>query len=89
MEQELSFSKQGSMYIANYISTGDTIVQFSREAIGKVGVSAYITGMPSVRIFEKVIPSQYILFKVCIPSGMNVVIESETEVTSAKLFVEE
>ena len=91
--QTLSFTKVGEAYQAKYTSTGDTVVQLERVSNGKLAVFANIEGMtpkslsmPSVNEYNA---GQIVLFKVCVPAGMTVTIESTSEVTTGKTLTED
>lgn len=86
MAETLTFTQQGSAYTATYTSTGDTVVQLVRKDSGWLNIYANIDGME-----KKVIGSwsphggdKNMIFKVSVPSGLTVTVESESEVTEAK-----
>lgn len=85
----LSFSKQGQVYQATYASQGDTVVQLDRVQGGIVRVYAHVEGMTPSPIFGDYNAGKNFLIKVCVPSGMTVTIESETEVTTGKALTED
>lgn len=87
---DLTFTPSGEVWRGEYQSTGTTVVQVAREDGGRLRVYAGVEGMEAVQIADL---GNYapvtVLLEVDVPSGMTVVLESETAVTSAKMLTEE
>lgn len=88
MATQLSFSKDGNVWRAQYTSQGDTVVQLSRKGGGKVVVYCNIEGMPTtpVHTWSDYEAGQYVIFLAAIPAGCEVTIESASEVTAANML---
>lgn len=87
MATQLSFSKDGNIWRTQYTSQGDTVVQLSRKGGGKVVVYAALPGMPMMPIGTRPCydAGQYVMLRIAIPAGMEVAIESRSEVTKCAL----
>lgn len=88
MATDLVFTKEDGRYRATYTSAGDTVVQLARVKGGKVDIYAYMEGMTPYPIFRSYSGQDFIC-RVCVPAGMKVDVESETQVTSGKMLAEE
>lgn len=87
-ETKLTFTKKESRYVTNFTSGGNCVVQIQRREESYLHVLANIPGMDPVRI-DKLDPySDNIFFSLKVPAGLEVTIESGSEVSSAKLFTE-
>lgn len=86
----LTFNKVGDKYQTSFTSEGESIVQIERKAQGLCSVRANIEGMAPVPItsFQNAYENN-VIFNLDIPAGIEVTIESATEVTNAKMFTEE
>lgn len=86
--KNLTFTKQDGEWVAK-TSDGPGIVQLARAEQGTVSVSANISGMGAVPIasFKNPYMSD-VIFKLEVPSGIEVTIKSATEVVEAKMFTE-
>lgn len=86
MAETLSFSKAGSAWEASYASEGDTVVQVERAEGGWLNVYANIDGMErkAIASWSPHDGDGNMIFKVCVPAGLTVTLESESEVTAAK-----
>lgn len=84
----LSFSKQGNTWVAKYTSQGDAVVQLEREDGGKVVVYCNLDGMPATPISTCIEyeAGKHVIFNAAIPAGVEVTIESGSEVTAAKML---
>lgn len=79
--QELVFTNTNDSWAASYVSQGNTVLQLKRkDSSGRVIVYACIDGMEKIPI--GVLTGN--MFMVCVPAGLAVTVESETEVTLAK-----
>lgn len=81
----LNFNKEGNDYVARFVSTGNTVVQLEREERGVVSVCAGIGSMDVVPVAQ--FQNGYtpnVIFAVNVPSGVNVVVKSQTEVKKAE-----
>lgn len=81
----LNFNKEGDAYVAKFTSTGNTVVQLEREKAGVVSVACGIGGMDPVPVsqFQNGYTSN-VIFAVNVPSGVDVVVKSQTEVKKAE-----
>lgn len=89
METSLNFQKNGQTYQTRFTSSGGGIVQLERDENSQVVVYANLPGMEPTLI--SIVKNQYdtgIMFRLDVPSGIDVTIESVTEVKSAKMFTE-
>ena len=90
METSLNFQKNGQTYQTRFTSSGGgCIVQLERDENSQVVVYANLPGMEPTLI--SIVKNQYdtgIMFRLDVPSGIEVTIESVTEVKSAKMFTE-
>lgn len=88
MTKQLIFSKQGNIWKGKYTSQGDTVVQLSRKSSGKVAVYCNLEGMPATPIhtWTDYDAGQNVIFNAAVPSGVEVTIESATEVTAANML---
>lgn len=89
--KDLTFTKQeNGRYSAEYVASGTrSAVQLAREKAGEVIIYLRIPGMTewgASPIYYNV--SKDFAFEVNVPGGMEVKIESMTEVTSCKLLEE-
>lgn len=82
----LEFTQEGSGYVARYVSWGAAVVQLERAAAGAVSVSANLPGMEAVQIESFDDARQNVIFNAAVPSGVEVTIESATEVTAANML---
>lgn len=85
----LNFTKDKGVYVAKFTSTGNTIIELEREENGVVSVLANISGMRAVPV------GQYnngygadAIIRVNVPSGIEVMVKSQSEVKNAKMFTE-
>lgn len=81
----LNFNKEGDVYVARFVSSGNTVVQLEREKAGVISVRASIGGMNEVPVaqFQNGFTHDAI-FALNVPSGVNVAIVSQTEVKRAE-----
>lgn len=85
----LTFSKVGDKWSTKFTATGEGIVEIEREKQGLCSVYANISGMAAVPIVSFQNPYvRDVIFNLDVPVGIEVTIESATEVTNAKMFVE-
>lgn len=90
--KELTFTLQDDgKYSAGFISGGvRTVVQLQRERPGSIIVHARIPGMeeyaPSTTFYDK---TSSFIFEVNLPGNIEILLESYTEVISAKVLEEE
>lgn len=86
----LTFSKVGDKWTTTFTAEGGGIVQIERKSQGLCSVYANIEGMSAVPIasFQNPYVSN-VIFSLEVPAGIEVTIESATEVTNAKMFIEE
>lgn len=84
----LKFNQEGDKYVARFVSEGNTVVQLEREKWGMISVACGIGGLTPVPVaqFQNGFTSNAI-FAVNVPSGVNVVVKSETEVKNAETLV--
>lgn len=88
MEKTLNFTKTGSFYKATYTSEGETSVQLQRAGTGLVTIYANIPGMDPSSVFADYQAKENFLLKVCVPQGMVVTVESQSEVITCKIWTE-
>lgn len=86
MAETLPFSKAGAVWEAAYASEGDNVVQLERTAGGWLNVYANMAGMErkAIASWTHYEGGRNMIFKVCVPAGLTVTLESESEVTAAK-----
>lgn len=85
----LNFSKTGDVYVAKFTSQGNCVIELEREDASFVTVWANISGMRSVPVSTYSNPyNTDAIFRVKVPSGIEVTINSRTEVKSAKMLTE-
>lgn len=91
MVTTLNFTKQGDHYAASFTSQGDVIVQMMRTGAGYINVFANIEGMyaKSIASWSQYDGNANMLFRLCLPKGLIVTIESGSEVSTAKVLYEE
>lgn len=85
----LNFTKDKGIWVAEFTSEGNTIIELEREENGVVSVLANISGMRAVPI------GQYsngygadAIIRVNVPSGIEVTVKSQSEVKTAKIMTE-
>lgn len=71
---------------SEFVSSGPAIVEIERTDGSPLSISANIPGMNPVILY--VIHSQDAIFRLDVPSGIEVSIRSWSEVKSAKMFTE-
>lgn len=81
----LEFTQEGSGYVARYVSWGAATVQLERTGAGTVIVSANFPGWERVEISVLDADSNGVIFNAAIPSGLEVTIESASEVTRGQV----
>lgn len=81
----LEFTQEGSGYVARYVSWGAATVQLERTGAGTVTVSANFPGWEGVEISVLDADSNGVIFNAAIPSGLEVTIESASEVTRGQV----
>lgn len=91
MTKDLTFTKQeNGRYAAEYVSSGfRSVVQMARESAGEVIVYMRVPGMAdwgASPIYYNV--SRNFMFEVNVPSGIEIKVESFTEVLTGKLLEE-
>lgn len=80
----MTFSKEGSKYISRLTATDEPLtVQVIRTVKGYFTVYAAIDGLTPVSIFCQT-ERKDLIFQLDVPAGIEVTLESETEVTDAK-----
>lgn len=84
----LNFTKDNGIYVAKFTSQGNTVIELEREESGIVSVLANISGMRAVPV------GQYsngygadAIIRVNVPSGLEVMVKSQSEVKNAKMVV--
>ena len=87
---DLTFTKDGNLYKASFVSAGKQTVQIERAEKGSLDIKACIegmtpTGMPMPFQFYN---SANMLFEVETQPGVNVTVLSGSQVTSAKILTE-
>lgn len=84
----LNFTKDSGLYVAKFTSEGNTIIELEREENGVVSVLANIEGMRPVSVgqYQNGFGADAII-RVNVPSGLEVVVKSQSEVKNAKMFV--
>lgn len=84
----LKFNQEGDKYVARFVSEGNTVVQLEREKGGIVSVACSIGELDPIPVsqFQNGFTSN-VIFAVNVPSGVNVVVRSETEVKNAETLV--
>ena len=83
--ETLEFTQQGSVWQAKYVSWGAATVQLERTGAGTVTVSANFPGWEGVEISVLDADSNGVIFNAAIPSGIEVTIESASEVTRGQV----
>lgn len=83
--ETLEFTQQGSVWQAKYVSWGAATVQLERTGAGTVTVSANFPGWEGVEISVLDADSNGVIFNAAIPSGLEVTIESASEVTRGQV----
>ena len=81
----LNFNKIADAYVAEFTSEGNTVVQLEREKWGEIGVACGIGSLEPVSVAQ--FQSGYspnVIFAVNVPSGVKVVVRSQTEVKRAE-----
>lgn len=85
---KLTFTEEGSRYVASYTSKGEATIQVERAVHGTLTILAKLSGMSAyVPVWATDMfgaPNQIV--SVNIPAGVMVRIESATEVTNAKIL---
>lgn len=85
----LNFTKQGDVWVANFTSQGNTIIELERESGGVVSVLANIEGMRAVPVGQYNNPySADAIICVNVPTDVQVTIKSASEVKNAKIMTE-
>lgn len=82
----LQFKQDGGTYKATYISWGAATVQLERSGTGAVTVYANLPDMEAVAVSEIEGAEASVIFNAAIPAGVEVTIESGSEVTAAKML---
>lgn len=78
----MDFIKEGSKYVYRFVSDGVKAIQVNRVAKGYFTVYASLGGLTPVSVYcENRL--QNLIFEINIPSGADVTLESETEVTES------
>lgn len=86
----LIFSKVGDKWVTTFTSMGESIVEMERKGQGLCSIRANIEGMKSVPVTSFKNPYESnVIFNLDIPAGVEVTIESATEVINAKMITEE
>lgn len=85
----LNFTKDKGVYVAKFTSSGNTIIELEREENGVVSVLANISGMRPVAIgsYQNGYSADAII-RVNVPSGLEVMVKSQSEVKAAKIMTE-
>lgn len=80
--KKLKFVKEGSLYVSEFVSAGETVLQIEREKPGALSVFASINGLDKSLIFiePSSLSSRNIFKKIEVAEGLIVRIESESEV---------
>lgn len=84
---DLSFSKnEGNKYVASFVSEGPVTIQVKRQEAGPLNIYANIDGMDAIYVggYGPYNSSANLIFNVDVPAGVNVSVESFTEVLEAK-----
>lgn len=90
MATKINFEKGKDGWEAKFTSSGNTVVELEREKKGLVSVLANISGMRAVPI--AVYNNGYsadAIIRINVPTGIEVMVRSETEVTSANMLIGE
>lgn len=89
MATALNFTKSNGVWVAQFTSGGNTIIEIEREQAGLVSVMANISGMRAVPIaqYDNGYTADAIL-RINVPAGIEVTVKSATEVTTAQIQVE-
>lgn len=87
METILNFSENNGVWEAKYTSSGNSVIQVERNKPGSLEILANLTGFQPVMVnkYESFYNSN-VFFKVEIPAGIEITIQSETEVMNAKML---
>lgn len=88
---DLSFSKnEENKYVASFASEGPVTIQVKRQEAGSLNIYANIDGMDAIYIggYGPYNGSANLIFNVDVPAGVNVSVESFTEVLEAKVVKE-
>lgn len=83
----LTFTKSDRVYKATFVSGGLCTVQMKRKTIGNITVSANINGMDAVPVSNQMYYNSDVIFNIDVPSGLQVTVTSDAEVTDAKIYV--
>lgn len=89
METSMDFKEIKGEWVATFTSSGNTVIELERKKAGVVAILASIGGLAEVPIAQ--IQNGYmpnVIFHVNVPSGVAVVVKSETEVLKAHMLVE-
>lgn len=84
---DLSFSKnEENKYVASFVSEGPVTIQVKRQEAGSLNIYANIDGMDAIYVggYGPYNGSANLIFNVDVPAGVNVSVESFTEVLEAK-----
>lgn len=90
MISELNFTENAGVWIANFISQGNTVIEIERTKPSTILILANLEGMKPVIVGSY--PNNYsnnAIFNIQVPKGIEVTIESPTEVIDAKLQIED
>lgn len=88
---DLSFSKnEENKYVASFASEGPVTIQVKRQEAGSLNIYANIDGMDAIYVggYGLYNGSANLIFNVDVPAGVNVSVESFTEVLEAKVVKE-
>lgn len=91
MVNELYFiSNEKGKYSVEFISKGTSTIQINRAKSGLLIIYAFLDGLNPIPIFKFTSDSpKDIIFQLNIQNGVNVLIESESEVKDSSVLVDE
>lgn len=89
MATELSFTANNGGYECTFTSEGEALVQVNTTTAGSIIVNTSIGGMTPAPIHKVESPFGKCVFRLDIPSGLDVIIWSSAEVTQAMMQLEE
>lgn len=91
----LNFNKEGNIYKATFVSSGNSVVQIKRLSnsqgqLGYLQVYANIDGMDPILLasWNRFSSSENLMFQVDIMAGVTITLISEYEVESANVLTE-
>ena len=86
--KEITFSKQGDIWVAEFVSSGPSVMQIERSGKGELAISQFMDGMEpcACKKYSAYNGRENLIVSLDIVEGMNVKIQSTTGVNKCYLM---